>query len=69
MLLSGRDAMISAAECRKCATSYKAQSREAGISTKRATLLRNIAQSLSGLASQLDMLIENTEDSRIRREG
>ena len=61
--------MISAVECRECATSYKAQSREAGISTKRATLLRNIAQSLSGLASQLDMLIENTEDSRIRREG
>lgn len=47
-------------ECRKFATKYKAQSRELGISTKRATLLKNIAQSLSGLASQLDMLIEDT---------
>ncbi len=45
-----------AAEYRSIASAYRAQSRQAGISEKRASLLANISRTFSGLASQLEML-------------
>jgi hypothetical protein len=61
--------MVTATECRELAKSYRSQASDPDLSARRATLLRNIAHSFSGLASQLDMLIDDTEDSRHRREG
>ncbi|TFV48220.1 hypothetical protein E4K65_12350 [Bradyrhizobium niftali] len=54
--LDGIVVMPTAAECRELAKSYRSQANECGISPRRAALLRNIANSLSGLASQLEML-------------
>jgi hypothetical protein len=45
-----------AAQCREYADNLITRSREAGISQKRATVLVNIARSLKGIASQLDIL-------------
>ena len=47
---------MTAAQYREFAEDYKARSKEAGISQKRATLLANLARSFSGIASQLEML-------------
>ena len=53
-----------AAECRQLATDYNAESRGGGISQRRAAVLKNIARSLSGLASQLEMLDEPAEQGK-----
>jgi hypothetical protein len=56
--------MLTAAECRKLVQSYKRQANEPGLSPRRETLLRNIARSLSGLATQLDMLAVDLDQER-----
>ena len=43
-------------QCRQFADDYEAKAREAGISPKRSTVLRNIARGYSALASQLEIL-------------
>jgi len=48
--------MLTATQCQTYASEYKSLARQAGVSEKRATLLNNIARSLKGLSSQLDML-------------
>jgi hypothetical protein len=56
--------MMSAIECRQAAKAYKAEARIAG-TLKKVTMLTNIAHTLSGLASQLEMLdIHNQEHGR-----
>ena len=49
--------MMSAAECREFARWYRARADEMA-SPGRAVMLRNVAYSLSGLATQLDMITE-----------
>jgi hypothetical protein len=56
--------MLSAAECRELARNCRSQAEEPGISSRRASLLRNIANSFSGLASQLEMLASDTVENR-----
>ena len=51
-----RRLMLTAAQCEAYATEYKSLARQAGITEERAALLRNVARSLKGLASQLDRL-------------
>jgi hypothetical protein len=48
--------MMTAAQCQELANHYKSLSQLPGISTDRAFILKNIARSLVGLASQLDRL-------------
>ena len=48
--------MMTAAQCKELANHYKSLSQLPGISTDRAFILKNIARSLVGLASQLDRL-------------
>ena len=48
--------MMTAAQFQELADHYKALSQTPGISTDRAFILKNIARSLAGLASQLDRL-------------
>ncbi|KWV55994.1 hypothetical protein AS156_05125 [Bradyrhizobium macuxiense] len=50
------DRAMTAADCRKLASEYRAHATQAGISIKRASLLTNISRTFSGLASQLEML-------------
>jgi hypothetical protein len=50
--------MLTPAQCRELAKSYRNQSVEPGINPQRASLLRNIAHSYASLASQLEMLAE-----------
>lgn len=53
-----------AAECRQFAKHYNTESRGSDISQRRASVLRNIAHSLSGLASQLEMLDEFADQGK-----
>jgi len=48
--------MLTAEECRKLATSYRNQADKSGIPLKTAAVLRDIADSFSGLASQFELL-------------
>jgi hypothetical protein len=50
MLLLGM--RYSAEECRRFADQYQAQAAEPGVSPRMATVLKNIARSFAGLASQ-----------------
>jgi hypothetical protein len=59
--------MINASECREAAKDYKAQAKDAGLPPKKLTLLKSIAQSLNGLASQLEMLDSHEKEHRVRR--
>jgi hypothetical protein len=47
--------MMTAAECRDFAAWYRERANELGSSTQ-AHMMRNVARSLSGLATQLDMM-------------
>ena len=47
---------LTAAQCQELANDYKSLSQLPGISTDRVFILKNIARSLAGLASQLDRL-------------
>lgn len=48
--------VMTAGECQELANHYKALAREASISDDRAFILKNIARSFTGLATQLDRL-------------
>ena len=54
--------MIDAAKCEELANHYKVLSQASGVSADRAFLLKNIARSLTGVASQLDRLAALTRD-------
>lgn len=57
--------MLTSAECRMLAQSYKTRANEPGLSTRRRTLLRNIARGFSALANQLEKLaIDVLQDRR-----
>ena len=55
---------IDASKCRVLAKKYKDYARDIGVSKDRAFIMNNIARSLTGLATQLDMLA-----AKIRQEG
>ena len=48
--------MLTAAQCEADARAYNSLARQADITQEHAALLRNVARSLKGLASQLDRL-------------
>jgi hypothetical protein len=54
---------VTAAECRQLAKQYGDQARAAGLSEKKATILKNLSRSFSGLASQLEILAAENERS------
>ncbi|RTE88555.1 hypothetical protein D6B98_35080 [Bradyrhizobium sp. LVM 105] len=62
--------MQTAEECRKLASDYRRTAEENGVSPRKANLLRNIANSLSGLASQFELLTAvAAEESRDTTRG
>jgi hypothetical protein len=56
--------VMTAGECQELANHYKALAREVSISNDRAFILKNIARSFAGLASQLDRLAALKRDER-----
>ncbi|MCC8978753.1 hypothetical protein [Bradyrhizobium acaciae] len=56
--------MLTAAECRDLAESYRSQSQDRAVSAKQANVLRNIANSFTGLAKQLEMLADDEHGLR-----
>jgi len=54
--------MITAAACKELADQYNALSRVAGTTPSRASVLKNIARSFTGLSTQLDRLAALTRD-------
>jgi hypothetical protein len=48
--------VLSSNECRKLADEYRAKAQEPGLASNKATVLRNVAHSLSALAGQLETL-------------
>jgi hypothetical protein len=54
--------MLSSTQCRGLAKQYKDLARRPGVSEDRAFIMNNIARSLNGLATQLDMLAAKTRD-------
>lgn len=54
--------MIDSATCRDASEHYKALSKAPGISSARASVLKNIARSFRGLSTQLDRLAALTRD-------
>jgi hypothetical protein len=54
--------MLTAAQCQALASQYKALAKSPDISGDRAAMLRNIARSLTGLATQLDILAAHVRD-------
>jgi hypothetical protein len=54
--------MLTAAQCQTLASQYKAMAQAPHVSEKRALTLKNIARSLTGLATQLDRLAANIRD-------
>ena len=56
--------MRAAEECRKLATDYSSEAAEIGVSPRKANVLQNIANSLSGLASQYEMLTAIADEER-----
>jgi hypothetical protein len=61
--------IMTAVECQELASHYKALAREAGISSDRAFILKNIARSFTGLASQLDRLAALAREERKQKEA
>jgi hypothetical protein len=54
--------MLNATQCRKFAKEYKDRAREPDMSKDTAFIMNNIARSLMGLATQLDMLAAKVRD-------
>lgn len=63
--LSG-NSMFDAARCQELAIEYKALARLSDVSVDRAILQKNIARTLTGLASQLDRLAALTREEAQR---
>ena len=57
--------MLTPAQCRALAGEYKSTSRSACVSKERSFIMTNIARSLMGLATQLDLLAVKTRDEKI----
>ena len=56
--------MLNATQCRILAKEYRNRAREPGVAKDSASIMNNIARSLMGLATQLDMLA-----AKMRGEG
>ncbi|MCP3397749.1 MULTISPECIES: hypothetical protein [unclassified Bradyrhizobium] len=56
--------MFTVAGCRDIAKNCRRLAEDPGLAPRRATILRNIAHSLSGLAHQLDLLADDEEALR-----
>ena len=56
--------MLTAAQCQVLAREFKQMSQASNISKDRAFILKNIARSLAGLASQLDILAAKIRDEK-----
>ena len=54
--------MLNAMQCRALAKEYKNRARGPGVTKDSAFIMKNIARSLSGLATQLDMLAAKMRD-------
>jgi len=54
--------MLTAAQCQALARHYKDESQATNISKDRASILKNISRSFTGLATQLDMLAAKIRD-------
>jgi hypothetical protein len=59
--------MRTADECRKLAMDFRRKAEAAGVTPRAANVLRNIAKSLTALASQYDMLAAIADDERRQR--
>ncbi|QOG20559.1 hypothetical protein [Bradyrhizobium sp. SEMIA] len=59
--------MLTAEECRKLALDYRRKADVSGVTPRTATVLRNIAKSLIGLAKQYDMLAAIEDEERRAR--
>jgi hypothetical protein len=55
---------MTADECRKLASSYRALADDKGTSPRMASVLRNISKSFSGLANQYELLFAIAEEER-----
>ncbi|MGY3130065.1 hypothetical protein ACVWZM_000747 [Bradyrhizobium sp. USDA 4501] len=51
--------MLTVTQCRELAQSYRSQVKDPAVPPKTAAICRNIANSLTGLAKQLEMLDED----------
>ncbi len=60
--------MLTVVECRAQAAECKRLSQASDISKDRAFLLRNVARSLKGVATQLDMLAAKTREEAARED-
>jgi hypothetical protein len=56
--------MLTVNECRKLAKAYRDKAEATGVSQKEATVLKNIAKSFSGLASQFEILVAISKERR-----
>ncbi|WFU76634.1 hypothetical protein [Bradyrhizobium sp. CB2312] len=56
--------MRTAEECRKLAAAYRSKAGAAGVGPRTASVLKNIAKSLTGLAKQYDLLSAIEEEER-----
>jgi hypothetical protein len=56
--------MLNAVQCRRLAKEYKDRASEPDVSKDSAFIMRNIARSFMGLASQLDMLAAKMREER-----
>ncbi|MCD9825325.1 hypothetical protein [Bradyrhizobium japonicum] len=61
--------MLTVAQCQELAIEYKTLSQVPDISKDRAGLLKNIARSFVGLASQLDRLAADMRDEKNKAAG
>lgn len=59
--------MLTATECRKLAKVYRDQAGEGDISQKRSSILKNVANSLTALGSQLEILDACLQEEQSRR--
>ena len=65
MSVDDREAgMLTAAQCETLASKYRELSQAQNISKNRAGILKNIARSYAGLASQLDRLAANIREEQ-----
>jgi hypothetical protein len=59
--------VLTATQCQSLAHHYKTLSQAPNTSKDRAFMLKNIARSLTGLATQLDRLEANAKDEKLAR--
>ena len=57
-----RAIMMTFAQCEAYAAEYKSLAQQSGVTEGRAAMLKNVARTFTGLASQLDRLAAHTRD-------